>query len=147
MDTDKIKESLEEVLAICEDGEIGYQTASEKINIGDFSTLFLRLSQQRKLFQEELKNEGLKLGIELKVSGSVKGFFHRTWLATKALVGDNTEENVIADAMEGEKQALKVYEKAMAKSELPAYVKEMLQEQQKFIKVAIQQLQGLKQEL
>ncbi|WP_114747679.1 ferritin-like domain-containing protein [Pleomorphovibrio marinus] len=147
MDTEKIKDSLEEVLAICEDGEEGYQTASEKIKIGEFSTLFLRFSQQRKLFQEELKNEGLKMGLDLKVSGSVKGFFHRTWLATKALVADNTEENVIADAMEGEKQALRVYESALAKSQLPAYIKDMLQEQQRLIKVAIQQLQGLKQEL
>nr|WP_158871800.1 DUF2383 domain-containing protein [Maribellus comscasis] len=53
----------------------GYETASNNIEYSDLRTLFLRLSQQRKLFIKEIKNETLKMGIEVDTNGTIKGSF------------------------------------------------------------------------
>lgn len=78
MEKSKLKSVLQEITDTCYDGVKGYETAADEINDESIKTLFLRLAQQRKGFIEELRNEALKLGIELESSGSAKGFFHRT---------------------------------------------------------------------
>ena len=147
MNTKKLKEELQKVTDICKDGVEGYETAAGNISHEDIKTLFLRLSQQRKTFVEEIKVEALRLGIELEDEGTVKGFFHRTWLAAKATFSRETNEKVIEESISGEKAAIEVYDEVLGNPEIPAYVKEILNEQQRLIKVAIQQLFGIKSEV
>ena len=90
----KVKENLEHIIEICEDGSKGYETAANNVDNIELKTIFNRLSQQRKLFVEELKNEARIQGMDLSDSGSVKGFFHRTWLSTKATFSFNNEESI-----------------------------------------------------
>lgn len=148
MDKKKLKKDLEDLIDICNDGVNGYETAAEKVEDKDESmkTLFLRLSQQRKGFIEKIKAEGIRLGLEFKETGTVKGFFHRTWLTIKTNFSSDEKVQVIDEAMTGEKKALDVYTKIMADPEIPDYLRETLEEQQGLIKVAIQQLSDLKAE-
>lgn len=143
MNKDKLKHALEDVVSTCKDGVEGYETAAGEIEDGSIKTLFLRFSQQRKGFIEDLKNEALKVGIELEESTTVKGFFHRTWLAAKHSLGKNTKEQTITEAMDGEKKALETYAKTHADTNIPGYIHDMLKEQEHLIKVAIHQLNGL----
>lgn len=147
MKKEALKKDLQQIVDICADGSKGYEAASSNIEQEDFKTLFLRLSQQRKGFVEDIKNEALHMGIELDASGTVKGFFHRTWLATKSTFSSDTNEKVIDESMYGENTAVDEYNKVLADYEMPAFLKEKLFEQQRLIKVAIQQLNGLKKEL
>lgn len=142
-----LQKDLEKIIEINTDSVKGYETAAENIKRGDLQTLFLRLSQQRKGFIEEIKNEGLRLGMELNTSGSVQGFFHRTWLATKATFSPETNQKVIDESMFGEKNAIDVYANVINDTEVPEFLRETLTQQQKLIKVAIQQLSGLKTEV
>ena len=144
MDKKDLEKSLQDIIEICKDGVQGYETASNNIEFADLKTLFLRLSQQRKLFIEETKDEALKLGIELDISGTIKGFFHRQWLATKATFNADTNEKVIKESMTGEKAALDVYNKILSNNNIPKYLHDILAEQQRLIKVAIHQLNDLK---
>ncbi|HZH72313.1 MAG TPA: PA2169 family four-helix-bundle protein [Mariniphaga sp.] len=143
MEKSKLKSVLQEITDTCYDGVKGYETAADEINDESIKTLFLRLAQQRKGFIEELRNEALKLGIELESSGSAKGFFHRTWLATKAAFTDYTKDKIIEEAMDGEKKAVEVYTVAYGSQEVPQYIIDILKEQEHLIKVAIHQLNGL----
>jgi len=147
MDQKRLKNDLQKIIEICKDGVKGYETAAENIRNDEMKTLFLRLSQQRKAFIEDLKNEALKLGIEPEESASVQGFFHRSWIATKAVFSNNSNEKVIEESMTGEKAALETYDEVLGAPEIPRYLKELLVEQQRLIKVAIQQLSGLKTEV
>jgi len=147
MNKEKLTHDLQKITEICKDGVLGYGTAAENIKYDDLKTLFLRLSQQRKGFIEDIKNEALSLGIELNSSGSSKGFFHRTWLATKAMFSNHTNEKVIEESMFGEKAALDVYDEVIGDPSLPQYLRETLQEQQRLIKVSVQQLSSLKTEV
>lgn len=143
MEQSKLKEVLQDIVDTCRDGVKGYETAAGEINDDSIRTLFLRLSQQRKGFIEELKNEALKLGIELNSSGSKKGFFHRTWIAAKSSLTGNSRDNIIGEAMDGEKKAIEVYAKSYGSQDVPEYLQEIIKEQEHLIKVAIHQLNGL----
>ncbi|MFW5755882.1 MAG: PA2169 family four-helix-bundle protein [Tangfeifania sp.] len=148
MNKKKLKKDLENIVDICNDGLNGYETAAGKLEDKDESikTLFLRLSQQRRGFIEKIKTEGIRLGVDFKETGTLKGFFHRTWLKARANFSSNEKVKVIDEAMTGEKKALEVYTKVMADPEIPDYLREILEEQQRLIKVALQQLSGLKAE-
>ena len=146
MEKSKLKEVLQDIIDTCHDSVEGYETAAGEIQDESIGTLFLRLSQQRKGFIEELKNEALKLGIEVSNSGTTAGFFKRTWLATKSAFTDSSKDKIIEEAMDGEKKAVEVYMKSYASQEVPEYLQEMLKEQEHLIKVAIHQLSGLKAE-
>lgn len=143
MDKSKLTSALQDIIDTCYDGVEGYETAADEIEDESIKTLFLRLSQQRKGFIEELKNEALKLGIELNGSGSAKGFFHRTWLAAKSALSGDSKDKIIEEAMDGEKRAVEVYSKVHANQEVPEYIQDILKEQEHLIKVAIHQLNGL----
>ncbi len=143
MDKNEIKNDLQKIIDICNDGVEGYETAAGKIDDNSMKTLFLRLSQQRKGFIENLKNEALTMGIEFNGNGTAKGFFHRTWLATKSTFSSDKRDKVIEEAMSGEKKALEVYSKVSADPSVPEYLQKILEEQERLIKVAIQQLHGL----
>lgn len=142
-----LKDDLQKILEINTDSVKGYEMAAKNIEHESMKTLFLRLSQQRKVFIEEIKNEALRMGLDLDNSGSVKGFFHRTWLATKATFSPDTNEKVIDESLYGEKVAIEVYGNVIHDLEMPEYLRDTLSEQDKLIKVAIQQLNGLKSEL
>lgn len=143
MEKSKLRSALQDIIDTCNDGIEGYETAAGEIEDESIKTLFLRLSQQRKGFIEELKNEALKLGIELESSGTAKGFFHRTWLATKSVFSSESEEKIIEEAMDGEKKAVEIYSNVYANQEVPKYIEDILKEQEHLIKVAIHQLNGL----
>ncbi|MFW6275411.1 MAG: ferritin-like domain-containing protein, partial [bacterium] len=138
MNKKKLKKDLEDIVNICNDGVNGYETAADKIKDKDESikTLFLRLSQQRKGFIEKIKTEGIRLGVDFKETGTLKGFLHRSWLTVRANFSSDEKQKVIDEAMTGEKKALEVYTKVMADPEIPDYLREILEEQQRLIKVA-----------
>ena len=121
----ELKDKLSSIIDICKDGALGYDTAAESLKDTVYYTIFHRVAQQRKLFVEDLKGEASKLGIELEDSGTMKGFFHRTWLATKATFSSESIESVIESSMRGEKEAIKVYEENINET-VPSFLKEKL---------------------
>ncbi len=143
MNKNEIKDDLQKIVDICNDGVEGYEIAADKIDDGSMKTLFLRLSQQRKGFIETIKNEAHTMGIDFNETGTAKGFFHRTWLATKSTFSSDKKDKVIEEAMTGENKALEVYAKVTADPAVPEYLQHTLGEQERLIKVAIQQLHGL----
>lgn len=142
METQKNK--LQEILDICNDGAKGYDQAATEIENSELETIFHRLAQQRKLFIEEIKIDARDLGLELEDSGSAKGFFHRTWINIKSSFSSKEISAIIEEAKNGEKEAVKVYTEAL-KSDLPAYIKERLENQRLLIAGCITQLNEFEQ--
>lgn len=145
MNTITLQQHLNNIVTICEDGRQGYGVAAEKLEHTELQTLFNRLSQQRKLFIEEIKEDARSMGITIDDTGSAAGFFHRTWLATKATFALNTAESVIEASLTGEKKALEVYNMTISE-EIPSYINDRLKSQLHAIKVAIHQLNSIKVE-
>jgi uncharacterized protein (TIGR02284 family) len=138
------KEKIQEILDILHDGNLGYQKLGTQFKDYDVSTVFLRLSQQRKMFIEELKYECLVQGEEVNASGTIPGFFHRMLLDIKKPFVD--EEHIIDMAVRGEQEAVEVYNQHLT-SDIPRFLKTKLEQQLGLIKGAIPQLQNFKSEM
>jgi len=146
MNNERIRKQLNEIVSICRDGAKGYAHAADNLNDPELSTLFRRLAQQRKGFVEELKNEGLKLGMELDDSGTIKGYFHRIWMDVSYSF-DSNDENVIEDSITGEEKAVEIYKEVMNEEGIPQYLWDTLNNQFGLIRGAMNQLKALEKEV
>jgi uncharacterized protein (TIGR02284 family) len=146
MNNKSVKNNLENVLDICHDGAQGYEHAADRINNTEISTIFRRLSQQRKLFAEELKNDARDLGFEFGEKGTVKGFFHRNWLDLKSMVSKDDISTIVDTAKTGEHKAVDTYDEAINDEKMPEYIKDKLKDQRGMIQGAIKQLESFKVE-
>ena len=144
MQDKSVKKDLNHVLDICYDGCEGYKKAAESLENNEAGTVLRRLSQQRKLFAEELKNDARDLGYELDDSGTVKGFFHRNWMDDKSKISGNDTSTVIDTAKTGEHNALDTYDEAINNEKMPDYIKEKLKNQRELVRGAIDQLESFK---
>lgn len=144
MNTKSVKNNLNNVLDICRDGAEGYNHAADRLDNPEISTIFRRLSQQRKLFAEELKNEARDLGVELNDSGTVKGFLHRNWLDLKSKVAKDDLSTVVNTAKTGEHKAVETYDEAINDEDMPEYIKDKLKGQREMIQGTIGQLESFK---
>lgn len=146
MNTSDLKNKLDKIVGILKDGAKGYEHAASNLSDSELKTLFLRLSQQRKQFIEELKVEAPKLGISLDDSGTVKGYFHRAWMDV-SYVFDTNDENVIDDSITGEEAAVETYQEVMDTKDIPEYLWNTLNNQFGLIRGATNQLRSLKKEV
>ena len=138
-DNKKSLDTLHDLIETCEDGKKGYQDASEHIENDELKTILYRLSQQRSLFEEELKNEVLHLGGDTDEKSSVTGTAHRVWINIKSGIRGNDTEAILKECKRGDKAAIEKYEEAL-KAELPDYIREKVSEQFNLIKGAYNQL-------
>jgi uncharacterized protein (TIGR02284 family) len=141
------KEQLERITEICQDGFLGYQHAASHLENGELKTIFNRLAQQRKLFAEELKKDARTLGAHLDDTESTRGYFHRAWIDVKDFFSTSENSAVIVASLTGEEKAKEVYQDVLKDDTLPAFIKERLETQLKFINTAIMQLQELNKQV
>ncbi len=136
--------ALHELVETCEDGKKGYQNASENIENDEIKTILYRLSQQRSLFEAELKDEIRQLGGDTEKGPSLGGTVHRVWMDLKSGLNGKDTDAILKECMKGEKAAIEKYEAAL-KAELPEYIREKVEGQFKMIKGAYNQLVEFKQ--
>lgn len=138
-DNDKSIEVMQNLVETCQDGKRGYQDASEHIENAELKTILYRLSQQRALFEAELKDEIRKLGGDPEDIGTVKGTMHRVWINIKSGIKKNDTEALLNECKRGDSAAVKIYEKAL-KEDLPHFILDIVEEQFKLIKGTYTQL-------
>lgn len=142
-----IKTDIEQILETNVDAAMGYEKAAENLNDRELSTIFNRLAQQRKQFNEEIINELRPLGVTPVVEGTLKGYFHRKWLDVKSNFASNEDETTINESIIGETESLEKYKEVIDKGILPQPVQERVSKQKTFIFGAIEQLKGFKESL
>ncbi len=146
MTNTELQNNIDTIIETCVDGMKGYRHAADSAENPEFKTIFNRLAQQRKGFVEDIKTECRTLGMDYNEEGTIKGYFHRNWLSTKAFFASSTDESVIESAVKGEEEAIEHYEKSINPS-TPKVLKDKLDSQLHMIKGTINQLQGLKHEV
>jgi uncharacterized protein (TIGR02284 family) len=138
--------TLNRLIKLCDDGNKGYKNAADQIENEEIRTILYRLSQQRALFEAELKNEVRNLGGTTddsgpdEAQGTLLGNLHRKWIDLKEKLSSKEYEAVLEECKRGDKIAFEAYQEAL-KENLPAYIKEILTSQHHLIKGAYTQLQ------
>lgn len=146
---EKVITTLTGLIEVCQDGDRGYKNAAEHIEHDEIKTVLYRLSQQRALFQAELKDEVRKLGGNPDEStaedeGTILGNIHRAWINVKEKFTKNDFDAILEECKRGDKAASEAYEAAL-KVNLPEYIKEMLIGQHHLIKGTVTQLREFQQ--
>lgn len=143
---EQVIKTLKQLIKLCSDGNKGYKEAADQIENDEIRTILYRLSQQRALFEAELKTEVRNLGGTVDdegpddTEGTFLGNLHRKWIDLKDKLSSKEYEAILEECKRGDKAAYEAYEEAL-KENLPEYIKEILTNQHHLIKGAYMQLE------
>jgi uncharacterized protein (TIGR02284 family) len=128
MNKQKVVEVLSGLIATCNDGENGFETAATALKDYHVKRLFNEYSFQRRSFRNELERLAKGLGSTPGKSGTMAGLFHRGWMNIKWAVTLGDDGAVIAEAERGEDLAVKAYRKAL-ETDLPGEIRQVVEQQ------------------
>lgn len=140
MDNQNVNKALEDLIEVNQEGIKVYRDASGKMQHPDLKTILYRLSQQRALFEAELKDDMRDMGGEPdNISSDLQGTLKDIWQNFKSGLHGADTEKIIDDLKTNESSAMRAYENALA-NELPEYIKDKVEQQYKLIRGAYDQL-------
>ncbi|MBK0370331.1 ferritin-like domain-containing protein [Flavobacterium agrisoli] len=106
-------DQLEGLIAILEDGKLGYTNAAENVEDAQSKADFLSYARERALHITELQDEINKLGKSTNTTSGPLGAIHRTWIDFKSMVTGGDKEAIINACITGEEAAIKKYESTL----------------------------------
>lgn len=110
---------LEKLIAVCKDGEAGFQLAADEVKSSGLQSLFLGYSLQRSRLSRVLEEAASALG---RNAGVRDGGVSRTWMAPEA----RDEQAVLSECERGEDAAVAAYALALEEPELPPTVRTLI---------------------
>lgn len=136
-------DTLNNLIEICKDGAHGFKVAADDAKDGELRALFMRYSQERESFAQELRARVTALGGDPDKSGTATGALHRGWINLKAAVSSNEPHAVLAEAERGEDAAVAAYRKAL-ESITDAPSRELISHQFPTVKAAHDRVRDLR---
>lgn len=138
----EIVSTLEGLIAILEDGKLGYTNAAEHVENGIIKDNFLNNARERAMFIVELQDEINRLGKSTDTAGGGPlGAIHRAWIDIKSSFTGNDTEAIINACITGEEAAIEKYEMALKNGKLAPNQVALISKQLSSIKAV---LTGLK---
>jgi uncharacterized protein (TIGR02284 family) len=111
--------TLEGLIAILEDGKLGYTNAAEHVNSPAIKTDFLEYARGRALFIVEIQDEINRLGKSTDTAGGGPlGALHRVWIDIKSSFTSGDTEAILNACITGEEAAVEKYKMALEQNEL-----------------------------
>jgi len=143
--TDEIRKeivsTLEGLIAILEDGKLGYTNAAEHVEDAMIKSNFTNYARERASFITELQDEINRLGKSTDTAGGGPlGALHRAWIDIKATFTSNDTESIINACITGEEAAIEKYEMALEQEELSPNQIELIRKQLGSIKAVLMKL-------
>ena len=128
---------FEKLIAVCKDGEEGFQLAANEVKSSELQSLFVGYSLQRSRLCRELEAAASALGNGVPAEcGSVGSKAGRTWMMPGDGVTARDEQAVLSECERGEDAAMAAYAEALAEAELLPAVRAMLAAQAAEVKTA-----------
>ena len=107
-------DKLNHLIAIAEDGKEGYENAAKNIDDVSMKSSFIRLSQKRDHYAEQLRTFVKELsGDAENEGGGVLGVLHRAWIDVKATFTSGDSDAIINACITGEETAVNDYKSIM----------------------------------
>ncbi|MVT11310.1 PA2169 family four-helix-bundle protein [Chitinophaga tropicalis] len=139
-------ETLNDLIQINNDRIAGYEKALEdlKAEDSDLKALFSSMISESHEIRLALGTEVNVLGGDMDHSTTTAGKIYRAWMDVKAVFTGRTRESILANCEAGEDAAQRAYRMALDEEELPAYLREMISEQQMTLKASHDQIKALR---
>jgi uncharacterized protein (TIGR02284 family) len=112
---DDIISTLNGLIEISRDGELGFRTCAEDLDSPHLKTLFTDRSKGCATAVAELQEQVRSLGGKAESETSVSGSLHRRWIDIKAAILGKNNESILTECHRGEDVALHAYRQALAK--------------------------------
>lgn len=128
--------TLNDLIAICKDGQEGFRDASEHLKSHELKTLLSQYSLDRSKFAGELQQLVIHLGQKEETKGGLDAALHRGWIDLKAALTKGSDHAILAECERGEDHAVKVYREAAEDADLPHDVREVIERQLAAVKAA-----------
>jgi len=141
--TEETVKKLNDLVRVNIDSAEGFATAANQIDNPRIAALFASLSQQRRLFAEQLRCFVEMNDEAARDAGSIQGDLHRWWLNLRAAVSGGDGYAVLAEAERGEDVIKKRYEEALEQTTGSA-VHETIQRQYADVKQAHDHVRDLR---
>ncbi len=139
-------EILNDLILINNDRINGYERAMEELKDEDedLKTLFAEFIDQSRQNKMTLGKEVQVLGGEMDKGTTNSGKIYRAWMDVKAVFTGHSRHSVLANCEFGEDAAQKAYLTALKSDDLPAYLRELVEEQQSTLMDAHDEIKNLR---
>jgi len=139
-------EVLNDLIEIHNDRIKGYERAIKELKDEDtdLKTLFVVFIDQSRQAKMLLGKETQVLGGEMETGTTNSGKIYRAWMDVKALFTGHDRHTVLENCEFGEDAALKAYDTALHDEDLPAYIREILLDQNETLLDAHDEVKNLR---
>lgn len=140
----KVAACLNELIAICRDGEEGFKSAADDTKDVELKEIFCRFSAQRGEFAEQLQAEVSRLGASPREASSLSGSLHRGLIGLKGALAKNDAHAVLVECERGEDAAVAAYRKALVEAPLSGSQRDLISAQATAVKQAHDEVKKLR---
>jgi len=127
---DDIVETLNDLIATCKDGELGFTACAERVESPDLRQLFTQRAAACRQAAEELRPFVIQYGGEPETEGSTSGALHRGWVAVRGSLAGYSDQAMLDECERGEDAALARYRAALREDTLPEQLRAIVSRQQ-----------------
>lgn len=130
--TQETIEVLNDLIQINNDRITGYEKAIREIKPEDedLKILFATMIAESHRNKISLATEVQTMGAEVENGTTTSGKIYRAWMDVKAVFSGHDRHTILANCEAGEDAAKKAYRTALEHQDLPAYIRELLVQQQ-----------------
>lgn len=132
--------ALNELIAMCHNGEKGYRLAGDRVDSELLRELFGAYAQQRGDFARLLQQEVARRGNTPESGGDLAGTLHRLWMRVKRAF--STDAAIVDECLSGDAAALEVYEE-VRRGLAAGPVEDLVEQQYEAIRAARDRLLAL----
>ena len=131
-------ETLNDLVQINTDRTKGFENAlkqleeeemKEEVVEADLRNLFLSYIDQSRQYKMQLAREVEVLGKDAETDTSTSGKLHRAWIDIKTTFTGHSKHSILEECEFGEDAIKKAYESALEENYLPAYIRDILNDQ------------------
>lgn len=147
-----IIETLNDLVQINNDRIKGFENAIKELsenNDGvydrsDLVTVFNNKILESQQLKSNLAEEIQVLGGDADQDSTVSGTIHRTWLEVKAAFTGHSEKSILEECEFGEDAIKKAYQTAIDDENVPAYIRDILNDQKAIIDQSHDEIKALR---
>ncbi len=142
----EIIEVLNDLVMINNDRIEGYERAVKELKAEDkdLKTLFDHMILESQQIKSDLVQEVQVLHGDVEKGTTEMGKIYRGWMGLKAIFTGDSRHAILSNCEFGEDAAQKVYKKVLETEKLPAFLREMLANQQETLKVSHDEIRDLR---
>jgi uncharacterized protein (TIGR02284 family) len=139
-------EILNDLIEINNDRIKGYEMAAKELPASEsgLKTLFMEMIRQSHDNKVQLTEEVQVLGADAENSTTTSGKLYRAWTGLKAVFTGENKHAILSNCEGGEDAAQAAYKSALRSSDLPAFIRTILTEQQANLKLSHDKIKSLR---